>query len=366
MAKKKFKKQVLRFGKWKHESAPGGVLHITKDWATKLVENFRHNPNVPIYRGHQPDSKAAENPDLIVAPNIEGLHLENDGVYAELRIDEKELEKYADVSASIEPDYEKKEGLGEKIGQTLRHIALVPSPYIKGLNPFMALGEDTSNLFVINLSDMDEKNKVAKPEEETKAPEGQEPEEEKGDPQKDENAPEPSAPADPESSEEPEGEEEEKEEEDGEAELAEKVKNLEIQLADMKAAKAASDAEAMYEKYLAAGKVLPSMKDTVIALASVTEQAIDLVDGSQKTVSIMLSELLEKMPVWINLEERGINFESGIQLNDIPDEEVHRRREIYFTDHPRASEDDFQAHLEDPAVKKIILRDIADRKKARK
>src|SRR5690606_42004078 len=75
-----YEKQILRFGEWKHEAAPNGILKITKEFGKKLVENFKKSPFVPVTRGHINSYKEAEqNPELLLASNIEGLELRDDG-----------------------------------------------------------------------------------------------------------------------------------------------------------------------------------------------------------------------------------------------------------------------------------------------
>jgi hypothetical protein len=363
MAKKKFKKQILRFGKWIHPHAPGGVLEVTKEFGEKLIKNFTRTPFAPIYRGHQDDDKAAENPYLIVNKNINSLALEEDGVYCEMEVEPKELEKYNDISARLALQYTDKE-TGENLGPVLKHVALVPNPHIKGLKPFIALGEEDKNILVVNLSDMTDEKKVTKSEEELKQEEetveetvepSDKPSEEK--PTKSEPG-EDSEPKEKETD--PEDEEDEPEEEDV-AELKETVSKMKVQLEEMEAKERKTRAEGVYQKYLLQGKLKPTMKETVVQLASLETNTVDLADGEKASVSTLIKKLIKQLPVWVNLEEHGIDAESGIQLGDIPAEEVERHRQMQKVDLGKEfSEDDFQEYLE--RNKESILKNLKKKK----
>lgn len=144
-------KQILRYGEWKNPNAKNGILSITKEYVKQLVENFKHTPFVPVLRGHVANNDAEANPGLIITKNIKELNADDSGLNAIFEVEDGELDKYNDVSASIDEAYENHE-TGSIIGATLKHIALVVDPYIKGLGNFIPL-RDIVN-YSINLSEI--------------------------------------------------------------------------------------------------------------------------------------------------------------------------------------------------------------------
>lgn len=149
--KQTLKKQILRFGQWNHPNAKDGVLNIDKSYAQKLVDNWSRSPFAPVTRGHNADPVLEQNPNLVITKNIKGLEMDDNGVNAVLDIDEQELDKYNDVSASIDENGVDHE-TNESIGPVLRHVAMVMNPFIKKLDPFVPLGEPGN--IVINLSEV--------------------------------------------------------------------------------------------------------------------------------------------------------------------------------------------------------------------
>ena len=151
--KRLIKKQIIRFGQWKHPAAPGGVLKITKDIAQTMIDNFRNVVNtVPVFRGHQENSDAEADPNLILAKNVQDMEMTDKGIDAVFEIDDDELDKYNDVSISIDPNYEDHE-TGKAVGPVIQHIGMVLNPYIKRLDPFMKLAEEKQQ-YLIMLSDI--------------------------------------------------------------------------------------------------------------------------------------------------------------------------------------------------------------------
>ena len=145
---------MLRYGTWNYGK---DKLNIDENLVNQLKQNFLHSPFAPVTRGHIDQEEMEKNPYLIVSKNIKGLEIKDDGLYASMELDDQDLEKYNDVSVSIEPNYENHEN-GKDMGWILKHVALVTNPFIKGLKPFTELQE--SHNILINLSeikDMDDK-----------------------------------------------------------------------------------------------------------------------------------------------------------------------------------------------------------------
>jgi len=93
MAKKKVKKQILRYGKWMDPRNPGRVLEFTKEIGRKIVENFNHTPFAPVLKGHHSLQEADSNPDLIASKNLSKVEANEEGVFAEFEADEKERKR---------------------------------------------------------------------------------------------------------------------------------------------------------------------------------------------------------------------------------------------------------------------------------
>lgn len=344
--KRPFKKEILKVGEWNYKGAPGGKLKFTRDSLQKLADNFhKHNPFSPVIRGHQTNKALEENPELIIASNIRDLHMEGDSLYAMWDMDPEEAEKYADVSVSIQPDYEDHR-TGEQVGDIITHIAMVVSPYLKTLSSFVPLGENAHEHYFIHLSEITMadapkvEETVEKPEVEEEAPkaeseaetpvtETETPKEEVAEPKVEEEVtPEVAAPV-AESS------------EDVKAELAEVQK----QLAEAKKKLREGEAEKLYSKFLSEGKVTPAAKLQFIALAEFgAEQTINLADGS-KPFSEVFCAFLDKLPKAINLKEAGVVTE------DKPTKISVEFREQLLADkrkvNPQFSEEDLDKYVND-------------------
>lgn len=336
MKKEKFKKQLLRFGKWVHKAAPNGVLDVDKRFVEKLVENFRKSPFAPITRGHVKDKD--KNPQLIVNKSVSDLEVREDGLYGEFELPKKELDKYNDVSLEIDMTAEDHE-TGKLLGPVLRGIALVTDPYIKGLKPFMQLEDSNSNL-LINLSeismidhkqvkaeveekaaveeiseDKKPKEKVVKSDEiketETDEPtEAEEKEESKAE-EKSEANDKPTDKEEKETGEESVVEEKkaevveasEKTPEERIADLEELVAKQAVELSEKKAI-------SFYDKFLRDGKVVPAQKSAFINLCTSPNSVIELSDGTTKNIIDLVVELFDNGPQVINLKEKGVDVEA--------------------------------------------------------
>lgn len=330
MANKTFKKQILRFGRWEHEAAPNGVLEITKEYAQKLVDNFQRSPFAPVVRGHQPDERLNEDTSLIVSKNIQGLDIDDEGVNALLAMDEGETEKYNDVSVSIDPAYTDHE-TGEELGPLLRHVALVVNPYIKGLKPFIAMGEQ--NNLIISLSEIMAKkdNTKVNLEDETKEEVTEKTEE------VEETTEEVETPTEPEKEETETEEEKPEETEEKPVEASEDsiatIQAYEKKISELEKTIAAKEAEAKYVELLDAGKVTPAVKDVVVNLYMSSKSEINLSDGKKVSIESQLNELFTKLPASYELGERGIDIEAQEKETRIKSE----LREL----HPEMSEKEF-------------------------
>jgi len=149
-----FRKQILRYGTWKHSAAPNGKLEVTKDLVGEIVTNFNAGvrDEVPVPLGHERDAISS-------IGQIVGLEQDDEGLWGFHEIaDEDHAAKLGSVwngsSALIELDSVNRE-TGEKLGAVLIHNAITNAPVIQDLAPFesVALGEDAKDAVVIALQE---------------------------------------------------------------------------------------------------------------------------------------------------------------------------------------------------------------------
>lgn len=347
--KKVIEKQVLRIGKWKHFKAPNGILEVTKDYITKLADNFKRAASpVPVLRGHQDNEEAEKNTDLIISKNIKDVNVKEDGLYVTMEIDSDELEKYNDVSLSINPNYENHE-TGEKLGDIISHVAMVINPYIKNLKPFIPLKEEKGNYNIL-LSEILMSDEI-KPSETT---------EEKG-----AEVVKPTNETPKEGAETIEPVKEEPKTEDVEdvkkedVALSEsdqiriKLAETEKQNAELKSKILLQEANSTYEKFLREGRILPTMKTEFLNLSSITSQNIDLADGKKVSIQDTLISMFNKLPKFVNLTEKGVVVETGDVNSEMPEQYYSEMESRYLTNNPKATKEDFKAYVE--KNKRIIM-----------
>ena len=149
----RFRKQILKFGKWYHWCADGGILNINNKTIDSLVKNFNEktieNVSVPLTHTDDPSKNTGE---------IVSLEKTKDGLDAVIEIkDENIAEKIRKglikcISASFDPNYKVKK-TNAFVGPTLLHAALVAEPYIKGMGSFIPLADEFANRQIIQLED---------------------------------------------------------------------------------------------------------------------------------------------------------------------------------------------------------------------
>ena len=345
---KTFKKEILRVGEWKHKAAPGGVLKVTQEYLKQLADNFLKTPFVPVLRGHVSNEEAEKNPGLILNKNIKGLSIEGNSLFAEMDLDEKELEKYNDVSVGIDPDYED-HATGSKIGAVLKHVAAVMNPYIKGMGAFQELSD--VNTLLINLSEITEMakekdQKLSEVELEEVVEETTESEEAK-DTEVESTVTEENVETEAEevvetTTEEEATESDEKEQEgveasDVQAELVTLTKKLEeanIKLAER-------EAEDSYSVLLHDGRVFPAQREIYLSLhKKLGGQLIELSEGEEKSATMLLTELFEKAPKMINLDDEDI--EEVDSNEELDDESVIKAELKKLPVHAQQSDDEYE------------------------
>lgn len=135
-----FRKRILRYGRWSHPKAPGGVLDVDLAYGQKLVANFSAGvwDHVAVTNGHPKDEADALDK---TRGHVMALEADPSGVYAIFEANADTAPRIGSeilgCSAGLIPDYTDHEvgGKGE-VGPVLGHLALTNEPYIKDLGPF--------------------------------------------------------------------------------------------------------------------------------------------------------------------------------------------------------------------------------------
>lgn len=166
----KYRKRILRYGKWHHTAAPDGVLAVDVPYGQRLVRNFAEQvfDSVQVVKGHpKNDAERIANAAGAVVALDDAGGPDGPGVYATIAVPadvdaEIQAGKVVGCSAGIIPNYADHEIGGKgSVGPVLDHLALTPTPYIKGLGAFapVHLADDTPSV-LLSLSDADLKETV--------------------------------------------------------------------------------------------------------------------------------------------------------------------------------------------------------------
>lgn len=133
-----WKKHILPYGKIHYK---GRTLDFSKNFAKKLVENFKRKPfdSVPFINvdGHNQHNSDPER----VRGEVTNLELGEDGVYARVETNEKGTEYLKTVNpklgSSVRVRFDWKRPADNKyFGPVLEHLAGTTLPHVPGLKPF--------------------------------------------------------------------------------------------------------------------------------------------------------------------------------------------------------------------------------------
>lgn len=149
----KFRKEILRKGKWYHWGAPGGVLEVNDELISNVIRNFKKkildNVFVPLTHSNDPSKNTGDVVELIDTENgLDAVIEVKDATIAE-KIRNGLIKG---ISASLDSNYfvsDKK----NFVGPTLLHAALVAEPFIKGMNNFVPLSDELNKRTVVSLED---------------------------------------------------------------------------------------------------------------------------------------------------------------------------------------------------------------------
>jgi hypothetical protein len=143
----RFKKELIRVGKFTHPQFPSEKFSITKALMQKWIDNFElfkeRGGKIPVPLRHtdEPDRNAGW---------LESLSIEEDKLFGILNITEPEIAKkienktIQDVSVSIGKDFQDENG--KKYDEFLFHIALTTIPHIRGQEAFVKLEAGYENI----------------------------------------------------------------------------------------------------------------------------------------------------------------------------------------------------------------------------
>lgn len=343
---KQFWKQICKFGEYVNPNGNGKMI-LDKKFADEMVRNFKSGKYgvVPVPLGHPKDSiELAE----LNRGEVKDLKITDDGIDALIEIrdndtaDKIEKRLIPDVSMGFSEDYLDKR-TGEYVGAFLKHVGLVADPYIKGMDQFVALSENSASVLfsdkeikkgekmnlvkIKNDRDFDievkftleneEKNELIKAGEEIEVPEDQA-EAVKKQIEEAEKPEETEAEAEVENTDEQLADENQ---EDDEAEkLRKEREEFEKEKAEFERKKKNSSAKKKFDQLLSEGKVVPAMRENFIALSSV-QADVYLSDETSKPTDVLLSELFEKMPDMRLSDEDGENNTKASDEVELTDED---------------------------------------------
>jgi hypothetical protein len=292
------RKQILRFGKWIHKNAIGGMLNVTKEYAEKIVKNFNNkaveNVYVPLGHTNDPLKNTGEVVELLKTKK---------GLDAIIKIKDKEILSkikkglIKGISASIDEDFIKKD-TGKTVGPTLRHAALVLEPYIKGLQPFIHLEEENNKeLIELTYSKSDQLTDINKSLDRLDEKLAAISLSDKVEPKKGTDK----------------GASITGETIDLNEEKA-KIKEKEVQLNEKEqalyereATLLLQEADKAYNILLSEGKIVPAQQISFISLFNARNSIIELADGQSQSISEIFKEFCDRLPNIINFSEVGLS-----------------------------------------------------------
>lgn len=337
---RRFWKMIAGYGEFVDPRNPDKKMVLDKPWGERIVDNLKNGPikKVPVPTGHpQTSAELAErNTGWLV-----DAEAREDGLYGLMEIRKQNTAEdiengvLADTSVAFDEQYTDKR-TGKIFRDVLKHVGLVNDPYIKDMTEFEPALSD-GNLATILFSDSEANGNETNKEEKTMATVTNDrdfPVEVKYQLENSETTAtiEPGA-----SLEVPDDQLEAVQKQvtdavapdaggkddgtgDG-SELSDEEKK-EKDLADREAAIAKKEAElseksaeAEYERLLSEGKLVPAQKDSFVALSLQGSATVELSDGTQKTVSVLLSELIEAGPT-LELGEKGKSGDDGKKSED--------------------------------------------------
>jgi hypothetical protein len=149
-----WRKQVLRFGIWKHPENPEIEFEVTPEVIRQVISNFHSGvpEEAPVVLTH------TDNP-LLKVGRVKQYEIGSDGLFAIFSVMDEAVnrkitaseETVPGVSCWLDLNYKDKQS-GDELGAVIKHVALVNHPYIEGMAGFQAV-----------LSEFDEESKMYLP-----------------------------------------------------------------------------------------------------------------------------------------------------------------------------------------------------------
>lgn len=363
---KLFKKEIVRFGKYKDPLWGEFEMNLDEAWAEKVVANWKNSipGRVPVPAMHTDDPE--QNRGEVVDYEITRRGLD---AYIDIRTDETaesiENELIWDVSISFVDDWI--DNKGKSHGPAILHVALVNNPYLDKMSEFEALSRTMGDLFggisslaksqgtnAIMLSrgtNFSNKEKEDSMERETltndrdfpvsvdytgedgetttvvlqpgdtvdvlsteaetvktSIADAEKPAEENGEGEENGEAGAGEAGNGENGSGEENGESGEAGGENGEGEAqetdAEKLSRLEAENAKLNAEKQEAEAEKQFNKAVADGKVVPAQKEAFMALSK-AQGSVNLSADKKKSIPELLADFVNSAPKAVDFSEKG-------------------------------------------------------------
>lgn len=332
-----FRKQIVKFGRYVDPLNPGKKMSLNRAWAEQLLRNFKAKRAgrvaIPLTHTDAPQANTGELVDMqITDDGIDGVLDVRDPKTA----DAIRNDLIWDCSVSFDNNYVDKK-TGQDVGPTLFHVALVNNPYLKGMQPFQALSEqnqlimlseskeqEMSTVHIKNDREFDVtvnfevdgvtkdvvvgagqevevpgdvedsvKTQIA----EATAPEVDKVEDEDKSDELDKDKKDDTKAED----EKKTDDEPVKDENKVDTDLAEENARLRRELAEERTGKA-------YENLLKVGRLVPAQKERfeqVMLAATESTTTVNLADGSTKSLSELITDLLNTGPKRIRFDEKG-------------------------------------------------------------
>jgi hypothetical protein len=135
-----WRKEVLRYGTWKHPENAEIEFSITPDVAKQIVDNFESGipEDAPVTLTHtdNPQGKVGRIRRFVVTDR--GLDAILAVADAGINENIEDPDKAPGVSCWLDLNYKDKQ-TGEPVGAVVKHVALVNHPYIEGMAGFQAV-----------------------------------------------------------------------------------------------------------------------------------------------------------------------------------------------------------------------------------
>jgi hypothetical protein len=140
----RFKKEIIRVGRFRHPQDPDEVVEITEGRLRKWAENFRR-AGVKVWVPYRHSADPKDNTGW-----VESMYVDGGRLFAVMRIVDDETVGLLregvveDVSVGVDLDYV--DGEGRRFGEVVRHVALTLDPYVRKQEGFIEMTDEGNNI----------------------------------------------------------------------------------------------------------------------------------------------------------------------------------------------------------------------------